>query len=90
MTGLNRARDGLLAEQRELMKQKPRGKTDEALISDISRLEANTTVAKDDLVRVELRLGANEGSCLSTIGRRGRANSVSQASKMSSNTSTGN
>ena len=52
MAGLNRARDSLLAEQRELLKQKPRGKTDEALISDISGLEANITVAKDDLVRV--------------------------------------
>jgi len=72
------------------MKQKPRGKTDEALISDISRLEANITVAKDDLVRVEFHLVVNEGSCLSIIVRRGRANSVSQASKMSSNTSTGN
>jgi hypothetical protein len=39
-----------LAEQRELTKQKPRGKTDEAMISEISRLESNTTVAKDDLV----------------------------------------
>ncbi|KIM37018.1 hypothetical protein M413DRAFT_448746 [Hebeloma cylindrosporum] len=54
--GLNRARDALLAEQRELLKQKPRGKTDEALISDISRLEANITVAKDDLRACKLRI----------------------------------
>jgi structural maintenance of chromosome 1 len=39
-----------LAQQRELSKQKPRGKTDDALISEISRLESNITVAKDDLV----------------------------------------
>jgi hypothetical protein len=72
------------------MKQKPRGKTDEALISDISRLEANITVAKDDLVRVKSYWGANGGSYLSFIVRRGPANSVLQASKTSSNTSTGN
>lgn len=40
----------ILAEKRELTKQKPRGKTDEALISQISPLESNITVAKDDLV----------------------------------------
>jgi hypothetical protein len=39
--GLIRARDVLLAEQRELSKQKPRGKTDEALVSEISRLESD-------------------------------------------------
>ncbi|KAF8869575.1 cohesin complex subunit psm1 [Gymnopilus junonius] len=47
--------DTLLAEQRELSKQKPRGKTDEALVNDITRLEANITVAKDDLA-CKLRL----------------------------------
>ncbi|KDR79797.1 hypothetical protein GALMADRAFT_241878 [Galerina marginata CBS 339.88] len=54
--GLIRARDNLLAEQRELSKQKPRGKTDESLIGEISRLEANTTVAKDDLRACKLRI----------------------------------
>ena len=48
--GLIRTRDNLLTEQRELSKQKPRGKTDESLISDISRLESVIIVAKDDLV----------------------------------------
>jgi len=50
LTGLSRQRDNLLAEQRELNKQKPRGKTDESLIAEISRLETEITVAKDDLV----------------------------------------
>ncbi|KAF8882368.1 condensin complex subunit SMC1 [Gymnopilus junonius] len=54
--GLIRVRDTLLAEQRELSKQKPRGKTDEALVNDITRLEANITVAKDDLRACKLRL----------------------------------
>ena len=50
VVGLIRARDTFLAEQRELSKQKPRGKTDEALISEITRLESNITVTTDDLV----------------------------------------
>ncbi|PPQ70346.1 hypothetical protein CVT25_000126 [Psilocybe cyanescens] len=54
--GWIRARDTLLAEQRELSKQKPRGKTDESLIADISGLEANITVAKDDLRACKLRI----------------------------------
>ena len=44
------ARDNFLAEQCELGKEKPRGKTDEALIAEISSLESNLAVAKDDLV----------------------------------------
>lgn len=85
VTGLNRARDTLLAEQRELTKQKPRGKTDEALISDITRLEANITVAKDDLVCCFFLFKG-----LSLMFHRGRASSASLASKTSSSTSTGN
>ena len=48
--GLIRVRDTLLADQRELHQQKARGKSDENLISEISRLESLITVAKDDLV----------------------------------------
>ena len=48
--GLTRARDTLLAEQRELHQQRARGKSDENLISEISRLESLMIVAKDDLV----------------------------------------
>ena len=50
LTGLTRARDALLAEQRELHQQRARGKSDENLISEISRLESLLIVAKDDLV----------------------------------------
>jgi structural maintenance of chromosome 1 len=50
LAGLTRARDTLLAEQRELHQQRARGKSDENLISEISRLESLMIVAKDDLV----------------------------------------
>ena len=50
LIGLTRARDTLLAEQRELHQQRARGKSDENLISEISRLESLMIVAKDDLV----------------------------------------
>lgn len=50
LKGLTRARDALLAEQRELHQQRARGKSDESLISEISRLESLMIVAKDDLV----------------------------------------
>jgi hypothetical protein len=62
LIGLTRARDTLLAEQRELHQQRARGKSDESLISEISRLESLMTVAKDDLVcsfiltRTQLRI----------------------------------
>ncbi|KAF4618816.1 hypothetical protein D9613_009734 [Agrocybe pediades] len=56
LQGLVRLRDTLLAEQRELNKQRPRGKTDESLIADISRLETDITVAKDDLRACKLRI----------------------------------
>ena len=50
--GLQRVRDGLKAQLRELSKQKPRGQTDENLFTEISRLEAGLTVARDDLVTI--------------------------------------
>jgi hypothetical protein len=51
-TGLQRVRDSLKAQLRDLSKQKPRGQTDENLLSEISRLEAGLTVARDDLVGI--------------------------------------
>jgi structural maintenance of chromosome 1 len=36
---------------KELNKQKPRTKTDENLLAEISRLESTLTVCRDDLVR---------------------------------------
>ncbi len=79
--GLIRTRDSLLAEQRELSKQKPRGKTDEALISEISRLESNITVAKDDLVGSNLVIFDN---LMTSPFVRERASYVSTGLKMNS------
>ncbi|KAG7094864.1 hypothetical protein E1B28_005672 [Marasmius oreades] len=54
--GLQRSRDSLQAKLRELAKQRPRGKTDDTLIADISRLESSITIAKDDLNACKLRI----------------------------------
>lgn len=54
--GLQRVRDNLLGQLRDLNKSKPRGKADESLIGEITRLESACTVAKDDLAACKLRL----------------------------------
>lgn len=48
--GLTRVRDGLMSQLKELGKQRPRMKTDENLLAEISRLESTLTVLRDDLV----------------------------------------
>lgn len=53
--GLQRVRDNLLGELRELNKSKPRGKADE-MEAEINRLESTLTVARDDLKACSLRL----------------------------------
>lgn len=50
--GLNRLRDSLMAQLGELQKSKSKGKADESLISEISRLESAITVTRDDLVGI--------------------------------------
>lgn len=52
--GLIRVRDALKGQLRDLSKQKPRGQSDENLISEVSRLETAITVARDDLVRFSI------------------------------------
>jgi structural maintenance of chromosome 1 len=47
-----RARDTLVAQMQELNKSKPRGKADENLIAEITRLESSITVTRDDLVSI--------------------------------------
>ncbi|KAG2008796.1 cohesin complex subunit psm1 [Coprinopsis cinerea AmutBmut pab1-1] len=54
--GLMRTRDSLQAQRHELSKQRPRAKSDENLISEITRLEATIGVVKDDLNACKLRL----------------------------------
>lgn len=47
---MQRTKENLLEQLRDLNKTKPRGKADESLIAEISRLESSLTVSKDDLV----------------------------------------
>lgn len=50
MTGLHRVRDSLHTQLTDLLKSKPRNKADENLLSEITRLESELVVARDDLV----------------------------------------
>ncbi|KAF9454363.1 condensin complex subunit SMC1 [Macrolepiota fuliginosa MF-IS2] len=54
--GLIRVREGLLSQLKELNKQKPRTKTDENLLAEVSRLESTLTVQRDDLTACKLRI----------------------------------
>ncbi|KAJ6560360.1 condensin complex subunit SMC1 [Mycena capillaripes] len=54
--GLTRSKDTLMAQLRDLAKQKSRGQTDENLIAEIGRIESATSLAKDDLNACKLRL----------------------------------
>ncbi|GJE85341.1 chromosome segregation protein SMC [Phanerochaete sordida] len=54
--GLQRSRDRLLNDLQELNKNKPRGKADDNLLAEISRLEPALAVARDDLSACKLRL----------------------------------
>ncbi|KAE9404591.1 condensin complex subunit SMC1 [Gymnopus androsaceus JB14] len=54
--GLQKSRDSLLTKLRDLSKQKPRGKTDENLIAEISQLESNITIVRDELNACKTRL----------------------------------
>ncbi|KIJ62116.1 hypothetical protein HYDPIDRAFT_169279 [Hydnomerulius pinastri MD-312] len=53
--GLIRLRDNLMAQLQELSRSKPRGKADENIIAEITRLESAITVTKDDLSAFKLR-----------------------------------
>ncbi|KAM6504166.1 hypothetical protein JOM56_001109 [Amanita muscaria] len=46
---LQRVRDSLMSDLREFSKQKPRGKAEENLIVEVTRLKTVITLAKDDL-----------------------------------------
>lgn len=54
--GLQRVRDALLSQLRDLTKSKPRSQTDENLVAEMTRLESTLTLAKDDLASVKSRL----------------------------------
>lgn len=53
--GLIRLRDNLKAQLQELNRSKPRGKADENIIGEITRLESAITLVKDDLNALKLR-----------------------------------
>lgn len=74
-----RARDALQAQRLDLAKQKPRAKSDENVISEISRLEATMTVLRDDLVSPFASLPYSCPIVSDKLLDRRRANSVSQA-----------
>ena len=48
--GQQQERDYLMSEPWELSKKKPRGKTDENLVAEMTCLESAITLTKDDLV----------------------------------------
>ncbi|KAI0063838.1 cohesin complex subunit psm1 [Artomyces pyxidatus] len=54
--GLQRVRDSLLSQLRELSKQKPRNKEDDGLSLELSRLESTLQVARDDLSACKLKV----------------------------------
>ena len=70
--GLQRVRDKLLADLQELNKTKPRGKADDNLLAEITRLEPSLAVARDDLVRLTVSCI----SCSSKASHRVHANFV--------------
>jgi hypothetical protein len=43
-----------MAQLQDVAKAKPRGKADENLIAEITRLESSITVTRDDLVSVQI------------------------------------
>jgi hypothetical protein len=53
-SGLSRAKQALLTQLNDLQKSKPRGNTDQNLISEIARIESALTIARDDLVRTTI------------------------------------
>jgi hypothetical protein len=64
--GLHKQRDSLMAYLKELLAQKPKGKTDENYIGGISRLDAELVLVRDDLVRI-LFEPSSTGSCVRSL-----------------------
>jgi structural maintenance of chromosome 1 len=61
--GLQRLRDNLLQQLQDLSKSKPREKADEGLLESLARLDAESTIVTDDLVRN----GMPAGSCANPL-----------------------
>ncbi|KAF7292538.1 Structural maintenance of chromosomes protein [Mycena kentingensis (nom. inval.)] len=56
MQGLQKNRESLLSQLRELGKQKSKIKSDDGLLSEIARLDSSLTLTRDDLNACKLRL----------------------------------
>ncbi|KIR38118.1 cohesin complex subunit psm1 [Cryptococcus deuterogattii 99/473] len=70
--GLNKLKETYLAQLQELYRSKPQDKGDEALLESLSRLDAESNIAKDDLHAIQVRLrGVREelSHAISTIER---------------------
>ncbi|WVQ89045.1 hypothetical protein IAS59_002792 [Cryptococcus gattii] len=70
--GLNKLKETYLGQLQELYRSKPQDKGDEALLESLSRLDAESNIAKDDLHAIQVRLrGVREEltHAISTIER---------------------
>ncbi|WVQ78324.1 hypothetical protein IAT38_000409 [Cryptococcus sp. DSM 104549] len=54
--GLKRLKETYIGQLQELHRSKPKDKADEALLESLARLDAESTIAKDDLDATQLRL----------------------------------
>ncbi|KAK8869753.1 hypothetical protein IAR55_000321 [Kwoniella newhampshirensis] len=54
--GLKRLKETYLSQLQELHRSKPKDKADEGLLESLARLDAESTIAKDDLDAIRLRL----------------------------------
>ena len=64
---MQRVRDKLLSDLQELNKSKPRGKADDNLLAEITRLEPALTIARDDLVKLVTLTNANISNIVSSF-----------------------
>ena len=62
-SGLNRSKETLLTQLRDLNQSKPRGAADENLITEISRLESAIATTKDELVSPDTQFGLCTNGC---------------------------
>ncbi|CDZ96284.1 cohesin complex subunit psm1 [Phaffia rhodozyma] len=56
LTALHQQRDSLMAHLAQLAKERPKAKSDEHLVAEITRLESELAIVRDDLSAINLRL----------------------------------
>lgn len=52
MPGLQRLRDSLMAQLTELTKAKPRGHSDDTILSDLQSIESSIALKRDEMVQL--------------------------------------